>query len=83
MDASVDACWHNGDIAVKPESVLRFLKHSFPMKVWEKQAIYHALDTANLVKPGKDGKTTRVIGRCGRVLVFETENLRLHAAASL
>ena len=53
------------------------------MKVWEKQAIYHALDTANLVKPGKDGKTTRVIGRCGRVLVFETENLRLHAAASL
>ena len=83
MDASVDACWHNGDIAVKPESVLRFLKHSFPMKVWEKQAIYHALDTANLVKPGKDGKTTRVIGRCGRGLVFETENLRLHAAASL
>ena len=83
MDPSVDACWHKGDIAVKPESILRFLRHSFPEKIWDKQTIYRALDTANLVKPGKDGKTTRVIGRCGRVLVFATENLRLHAAASL
>lgn len=82
-DASVDACWHKGDIAVKPESVIRFLQYSFPMKVWSKQALYRALDTANLVKPGKDGKTTRVIGKFGRVLVFEPENLRLNVAASL
>lgn len=81
-DAYVDACRHKGDIAVKPESILRFLQHTFPMKIWDRQSIYRALDTANLVKPGKDGKTTRVIGKSGRVLVFKTENLRLHAAAS-
>ena len=83
VDFSIDACWHKGNIAVKPEAILRFLQQTYPSKDWDKQTIYRALDTANLVKPGKDGKTTRVIGRCGRVLVFATENLRLHAAASL
>lgn len=81
INSSIDACWHKDDIAVKPDAVLRFLKHSFPMKAWDKQTIYRALDTANLVKPGKDGKTTRVIGKYGRVLVFDPSSLRIYAAA--
>lgn len=81
INSSIDACWHKDDIAVKPDAVLRFLKHAFPMKAWDKQTIYRALDTANLVKPGKDGKTTRVIGKYGRVLVFEPSSLRIYAAA--
>ncbi|MEQ2521161.1 hypothetical protein WMO24_12085 [Ruthenibacterium sp. CLA-JM-H11] len=82
-DVTVDACWHQGNIAVKPQAILRFLRQTFPEGAWDTQTVYRALAAANLVKPGKDGKTTRVIGRCCRVLVFETENLRLHAAASL
>lgn len=81
-DPSVDACWHKGNIAVKPQAILRFLRQTFPEGAWDTQTVYQALAAAKLVKPGKDGKTTRVIGRCGRMLVFKTENLRLHAAAS-
>ena len=76
----IDACWHKGNLVVKPKAVFRFLQHMFPESRWNEQTVYPKLRDGGIIVVGRDGKSTTVIGKSGRQLVFRADKLSMAAA---